>query len=333
MYREKAIARAPREIGCPYRDDIPADISGILASDLWLKGPRGVLDRKYGDNLDDLLATDMAGAARTVTRDDGTPFRPTEFTAFCNRDGLCILLFAYCDDADAVAAGDRRIGGYEGYLATDPGEPYTTFIADPPRGEASDAFITQYPNATGYRKPSVDDGTMKVEHQCREDGVATLLTFSWKPFFRAIPENGTRWHFEAIHWEQGGWSWGGSRSVHNNSSFGALVFTGLDGANRRAVRRTLVREGLAAFRRARDPNANGCLDFWRDPKLGDRDFYFARLKPLEDDLCAWAERVKPGLADADLDAVFENAVFRWLNIDYIVARERADYLGEKRVRR
>ena len=327
--RWEAIARSPREIACPYRDDIPADISGILSSDLWLKRPRGVLDRKYGDNLDDLLATDMAGAARTVTKDDGTPFRPTEFTAFCNRDGLCILLFAYCDDADAVAAGDRRIGGYEGYLATDPGEPYTTFIADPPRGAASDAFITQYPNGTGYRKPSVGDGTMKVEHQCRKDGVATLLTFSWKPFFRAIPENGTRWHFEAIHWEQGGWSWGGSRSVHNNSSFGALVFTGLDAVNRRAVKRTLVREGLAAFRRARDPNANGCLDFWRDPKLGDRAFYFARLKALEDDLCAWAERAKPGMADADIDAVFDNAVFRWLNVDYIVARERAAYLEEQ----
>ncbi len=327
--RAKAIARAPREIACPFRGDIPDDMTGILASDLWQKGPRGVLDRKYGDNLADLLATDMANAARTVTKDDGSPFRPTEFVAFCNRDGIRILLFAYCDAVDAVATGLRRIGGYEGYLATEPGGPYTTFIADPPSGSTSDDFITQYANGTGYRKPSLADGTLAVEHACRADGIATLLKFSWRPFFREIPKDGTRWCFEAIHWEQGGWSWGGSRSVHNNSSFGVLVFSGLDAANRRAVKRMLVRDGLAAFRRARDPNANGCLDFWRDPKLGDRVFYFARLQALENDLCAWAERVKPDMTDADVDAVFENAVFRWLNLDYIVARERADYLEEQ----
>lgn len=327
--RERMIARAPREIACPYRDDIPADVTGILLSDLWLKGPRGILDRKYGDNINDLLATDMANAARSVTKDDGSPFRPTEFVAFCNRDGICILLFAYCDFVDACVSGLRRIGGYEGYLATEPGGPYMTFISDPPNGETSDAFITQYANGTGYRKPSLKDGTLKIEHAACKDGFATLLKIAWKPFFSAVPKDGTRWSFETIHWEQGGWSWGGSRSVHNNSSFGSLVFSGLSAANRRAVKRSLVRDGLSAFKRARDPNANGCLDFWRDPKLGDRDFYFARLKALEDDLCAWADRVKPGMTDADVDAVFDKAVFRWLNIDYIVARERADYLEAK----
>ena len=328
--REKMRVREPlRSIACTFVENGPADISEFLASPYFKDARnRARLDRKYGDNLQFLLETDSALTGRKVT-EVTADFKPTEFVATCDADGVKLFFYAPSDKAKAIADGLATLGGYELYLATAPDAPYHCYLLHQVPGEMFDAFVTQYDNP-GFRRARQKTGGVSVQHRVLKDGVATLLSFSWAPFFNQIPLEGDAWSFEALHWEQGGYSWGGSRSVHNRSSFGSLVFANLTEANRRAIKRRLIPVAAAAYRRETSP-ANGSLEIWEDPELGDRDFHAAAIKPLRESLDGYLEQVKPAMTDADVDLLFEKAVPQWMNIKYVVADLRRDALVQRRI--
>ena len=193
-----------------------------------------------------------------------------------------------------------------------------------------DSFVTQYDNAA-FRNAVQKEGNVKVENRVLDNGVATLLTFSWKVFFNRVPAAGDAWAFEAIHWEQCGYSWGGSKSVHNRSSFGSLVFANMTPDNLRTIKRRLVAAAAAAYRRELSARNNGCMEIWQDPELGDRRFYAEVIKPLQDSLDVYLAKAKAGMTDEDVDLLFAEAVPRWMNIQYVVADLRRDYLDRRRI--
>ena len=196
-------------------------------------------------------------------------------------------------------------------------------------GDTGDSFVTQYDNAN-FRRARQDDGAFTIQHQILDNGVATLIAFSWKAFFNRLPADGDAWSFEALHWEQGGYSWGGSQSVHNRSSFGSLVFANLTEANRRAIKRRLIPAAAAVYRNEIRP-ANGCVEIWEDPELGDRDFFSAAIKPLRETLDGYLKQVAPTMTDAEVDLLFDKAVPQWMNIKYVVADLRRAALAERRI--
>lgn len=328
--REKmSVRHALRSLPCTFIDNGPSDIAGFLDS-AYFKDVRnrGRLDRKYGDNVQFLLETDAALTGRKVT-EATADFKPTEFVATCDADGVKIFLFAPTAQAKAIADGYATLGGYELYLASGPTDPYHCYLFGQIPGPLGDGFVTQYDNAS-FRRARMKDGGVAVQHRVLEDGVATLLAFSWKAFFNRVPGEGDAWSFEVLHWEQGGYSWGGSQSVHNRSSFGSLVFANLTEANVRAIKRRLIPAAAAAYKRELHPN-NGCVEIWQDPELGDRTFYAEVVKPLQAKLDAALAEVKPDLADADVDRLFAEAVPTWMNIQYVLADLRRDYLDRLRV--
>jgi hypothetical protein len=328
--RDKMLVQAERRsLPCTFLEKAPKDITAFMNS-AYFKDPknRGVLDRKYGDNVQFLLDTDAALTGRKVTekKDD---FVPTEFVAVCDADGIKLFFFATTTKAKDVADGLVAMGGYETYLAAGPDAPYHCFLIDLPPGEMSDDFVTQYKNKT-FRRARQKENTATIEHQVLENGVATLLTVSWAAFFNAIPQNGDAWDFEPIHWEQGGYSWGGSQSVHNRSSFGSLIFANMTPANVNAIKRRLIPVAVAAYRKELS-SENGYVEIWQDPELGDRTFYFEKVKPLTDKLSQYLGKVKPGMTAEEVDWLYAEAVPSWMNIKYIVADLRRDYLDARRV--
>lgn len=321
----------PRAAECPFVKDAPDNIADILASDIWKKRRHELLDRRYGDNIEFLLATDMANVGRRVTSGADGDFAFTEFVTFCDAQGVKILLYAHLDDIEAVKRGFRKPGNYEMYVASSFEAPYATFIVDMPPTPPSDSFVTQYSNETGFRRVTFADGTAAITHRTMSDGIATLVSLAWSAYWKDLPSDGAKWQFEAIHWERGGWTWGGSKTCHARSSFGSLVFSNLTEENLRAVRLNVILAAKENYERALDPNRNGCLDFWRDPGLGDRGFYFARVRPLEDRLTPYLAKVTPGMSGEDIDDVWAKAAHEWINIDYVVSRERTDWLQEKMI--
>ena len=328
--REKMLVPGTRpSLACPFVANAPKSVAEFRDSAHFRNAAnRARLERKYGDNLQFLLDTDANLTGRQVTGGDGS-LKPTEFTALCDEEGVAIYLFAPTEKARAIEAGFEGLGGYEIYLAAGAEEPYDCFLVDfPPNGQSS-VFNTQYDNA-GYRQLGLEKNNIAITHRFYDDGVATLIRVSWTAYFNRLPEDGSVWDFEVCHWDKGGRTWGGSKSVHNRSSFGALVFANLTPANRLAIQRRLLPAAARVYRQALS-SRNGYLEIWQDPELGDQTFFQEVIEPLQTRLGSYLPKVKAGMSDAEVAEVFENAAVEWMNIDYLVARLRRDYLDARRV--
>ena len=328
--REKMLVPAPRpSLACPFVANAPKTVAEFReAAHFRNAANRARLDRKYGDNLQFLLDTDANITGRQVTGGDGS-LKPTEFTALCDEEGVAIYLFAPTEKARAIEAGFEGLGGYEMYLAAGAEEPYDCFLVDVSPNSKGSVFNTQYDNR-GHRRLSLDKNNISISHRFYDDGVATLIRVSWTAYFNRLPADGSVWDFEVCHWDKGGRTWGGSKSVHNRSSFGALVFNNLTPANRLAIQRRLLPAAARVYRQALS-SRNGYLEIWQDPELGDQTFFQEVIEPLQTRLSSYLPKVKTTMSDAEVADVFENAAVEWMNIDYLVAQLRRDYLDARRV--
>ena len=108
-------------------------------------------------------------------------------------------------------------------------------------------FLTQYDNGTGYRNLKSEDDSILLSNYVADDSVISPLSFSWAKEFATLPSNGGKWYFEPLCWSNGGWSWGGSKTVHNRSAFGALVFEGITPKAEAAIRRIILKKASDAY--------------------------------------------------------------------------------------
>lgn len=333
--KREAIVPPPAQpvLDMAYWADAPHDIRGIVESERYRKAEKGYLNRRYGNNLKFLIETDSALLGRQMTTDDGKSFRPTEVFAFWDRFGVKIMLRSFVDDPEAMRDGLLDPGGYEAYLATGDEDPYHCVMIDSREGGRSDdSFVTQYNNGTGFRRFTTKDGTLRLDTLYLEDGAATLLSIPWTAAFAATPWKREAWYFEPIHWAHGGLSWGGSMSVHYRSMFGKLRFTGGDDASYAAVKRQLVFAAKECLAQACSPHANGCVERWQDPELGDQEFYLARVKPLVTRLSEALGAVNAKTDAAGVFLAYDQAVDDALNIDYLVSRLRTEWIEEMETR-
>ena len=320
------------KLGCPYWKDAPHDVRGVVESDFYRKAPKGLFAHRYGDNLKFLIETDSAITSREMTTDNGEKFRPTELFAFCDAQGVKLLLRAFPGDMAGVKAGTAGVPGYEAYLATGVDDPYHCLMLDASEGgKPGDGFVTQYDNGTGYRQLTRKEGSLKFDNLYFDDGVATLFTIPWTATFAATPWQREAWYFEPIHWAHGGLSWGGSKSVHHRSSFGKLHFTGGDAKSYAAVKRTLLPAAKAKFAASCNARAGGETERWKDPELGDQAFYLAKVKPLVERIQPMMDLVKSDMSDEDATKAWDAAGEDAMNIDFIVSRLRTKWLDAKRL--
>ena len=193
-----------RSIQVKFIPNGPEDITSYMASDYFKDAKNhAVLDRKYGNNLQTLLATDAAITTRQITQDDGSGER-TFFTAFCDEEGVKILFYmpSSPEKLRDIRNGFIQMGGYELYIGLGPGVPYNCLIlaCSPGVQDGSDLFVTQY-NNKHYRRIRRDAGNVSFECQMVEGGMAGLLKIDWSVCVDRLPGEGDRWPFEPIHWE------------------------------------------------------------------------------------------------------------------------------------
>lgn len=326
--------RGQSKLDCPYWKDAPHDIRGVIESEFYRKAPKGLFAHKYGDNLKFLIETDSAITSREMTTDKGEKFRPTELFAFCDAQGVKLLIRAYLDNMAAVKAGEAGVPGYETYLATGVDDPYHCIMFNPREGgKAGDSFITQYDNGSGYRNLQDKLGNLRYDNLYLDDGVATLISIPWTSTTESIPSRSPVWYFEAINWAHGGLSWGGSESVHHRSRCGELTFTGIDEEALAAIRRTVLRKARAALAEAKNPRSGGCVETCSDPVLGDQAFYLAVVKPYVARIEADLARATKDASPAVLAEVFASgSVDDAINIDYRIALLRTQWLEENLTR-
>lgn len=316
-------------ITCRFTPDAPFDIGSWLASPIRRDAAAtAALDRPYGSNLEFLLLTDSAVTGRNVGTDAPEGDVRTEFHTASDEQGIHLFLFAPHSQAADVPNAAASGGSFEIYFTPGDGQAYYTFLIDTPDGRVDpQAFITMYPNAR-FRLPSIEQGTMRAQSRAVEGGFATHLFLSWELFHDRLPGDGDRWQFEAIHWTQaGGFSFGGSQSVHNRSSWGDIIFVGMNVGHLDAIKRRVMVRAAAKYQAAR--RVTGSAGQWNDPELGDPAFFAARVKPLLDRLDEFSEMLKKDLTAEQVGAIYREAVPGWMETGHIVEAMRAEYLLDR----
>lgn len=317
-----------RSLPCTFIENGPKTITDFISC-AYVKNPKnlGVLDRKYGDNLKFLLGTDAAITNRQITA-DAKAAKPTRFAATCDEEGvyLFFIMPATEERIRNIRSGYAGFGGFEMYLAYGYDQPYQCYLTDTANPGKSGFFRTQYDNR-GHRHAERDTNTTFATAYGK-DTVYFLVKVDWSGVMNGIPVNGTKWEFEPILWDRGGWSWGGSKSVHNRSSFGDLVFANMTAANRTRIKHRLLAIARNTYR-ASLSERNGCLEQWMDPELGDQAFYFKAVEPLRKKLDAAAGAIKADMSDADINRIFDESYELMINIKFVLQDLRREYLAEQ----
>lgn len=326
--REKVVpARKQVKTECFWWADAPRDVKSVVDSPVYAKAKKGLLNLKYGDNLKFLIETDAALTGREMTVDDGAKFRPTEFFAYADGEGVRMILRLFLDNINDVKNGFAGVPGFESYVATGIDSPYHCLMFAPKEGGNMDAsFLTQYDNFTGHR---ANRNNIRIDTVYLDDGVASLITFPWELVFASIPSDKTpAWYVEFINWMKGGYSLGGSTTVHSRSSFAEMKFTGFDKAAMAVIKRKLLIKGRNIFNASCSPRENGYIEKWSDPELGDQKFYLAKVKPLVDSITPYLKKIKPTMTEDEVLETYDAVGEKMLNINFIVENMRREWLDD-----
>lgn len=320
-------------INCSFMPNAPFDVSSWLTSPL-LKDPKSTakLDRPYGDNLKFLLETDSSTTGRNTVDASGksTGDSETNFHIACDAQGIQIFFDAR--DARAQEVFDGLLGGgsFEMYIAPGKDQAYFTFLPPFPQGTITtgvSSFATMYPNP-GFREPSNDDGTLRSLAHLTKNGFGLAMFLSWQLFYDKLPTDGTEWQFESIRWTRsGGLSFAGSQSVHNRSSWGNIVFSGLTTQNLNSIKRAIILRAVKKYFDAK--KITNPVGRWDDPELGDPTFYQSQVAPLLAHLDKYEAMVKSDMTAANVETIFSEAVPGWMEIEFRVAALRRQYLSDK----
>lgn len=322
---------AKATIVCRFAADGPYDVgSWLVSSQKADSRTMGHLDRRYGNNLRFLLETDAAVTGRGVDlpADKDTGDRQTDFHVSCNVNGVYLFFMAHDTHAREVLQGQLRGGSYEMYLAPGNHQPYYTFLARLPQGDANPAgFITMYPNAH-YRDLSKDDGSFSIQTISTQDGFATCIFLAWETFYDKLPANGQSWQFDAIRWTRsGGLSFGGSKSVHHRSSWGDLIFENLTHENLLAIKSNILFKAMSNYTLAK--RNTGVAGNWQDSQVGDPAFYAAAVEPLLAKLDGYLVKPDQLLTAAEIDRIYDEAVPGWMDLSFKLSQRRSAYLKQR----
>jgi hypothetical protein len=353
--RDQLVVQYPKpSLSVAFLQDAPQDITAVLQSE-WFRNEknRGLLNRPFRGNLQLLAETDTASIGRVLTQADGSAVQldtttgygmdiqqsekanatnHTMFTFYCNEEGVYLFFFVPVEQQrlQQIRKGFGRIGSFEIYLAEGYYDPYTALIfnAAPTSMVSIDGarFPTQYPNR--FFRPKVLDQNMRFDSRIVEDGIATLIFFDWEGFLQ-LPKDGDQWAFEAIHYESGGQTWGGSRGIHWKKNMGNLVFENMSEENRTAIQRRLLAKAKEAWTWENAPGHNGYIEFWQDNQLGDQTFYDEILQSLVEKYNAYAERIKVDMSDAEVREVFDEAYLFLIHNRFEVEDRRYRYLRNR----
>jgi tetratricopeptide (TPR) repeat protein len=319
-------------INCAFTSNAPSDVGSWLTSPLLDDAKSSAkLDRPYGDNLKALVETDAATSGRNAgTSDKSTGDTNTDFHIACDAQGIHFFFDAHDTQAQEVVDGLLSGDSFETYLAPGKNQAYYTFIPRLPNGDISTApgaFITMYPNS-GFRLPSTDDGTLRNSILPTKDGFGVSVFLSWELFYDKLPIDGTKWQFESIRWTRsGGHSFAGSQSVHNRSSWGDIIFSGMTPENLTAIKRGIIFKAVAKYRDAK--KITSPVGRWADAELGDPVFFQGQVAPLLARLDKYADIVNENMTSSDVDTIFNEAVPDWMEINFRVAALRKQYLEAK----
>ncbi len=293
------------------------------------KPERQLLDRAYGGSTD-FFTTDVSTGDRGSGENAGKALAEKgALGVVCDLWGLHFLFEMPDAKARDIEAGLLSGGSYEAYIAPGENQPYVCVLMDINSEGRLSFFNTTYDTALHRRAGDVKTGLTRGETVYADDRVYSYFAISWDVYGSLVPANGDVWEFENFLWGRAGSAaWNGSESIHGRSTWGELVFDMPEKARIAILRRQLFR-AMASYKRQKSTGGSGegVLDHWKDPAVGDPEFYRECVAPVVAELDQYLPRVKSDMTDDEVLAVADAALVGWRDIRYTVARLRAEYLA------
>ena len=291
-------------------------------------------DRQYGGSGLAFMTTDVATGDRGNAVEGGEKVRqhPTTLQAVADEWGVHILFTFYDRRARQFESGELDCGSYECYIAPGENQPYACFMTSPKADSQATVMNTTYQTFGHRRIDPKNPASMKSETFYTDNAILSYVAFSWNNFPEHVPAFGGEWDFESIFWGPVKSAWNGTETIHGRSTWGKLRFE-LDDAARVAILRAQLFKAVNGYKAEKSPRGSrasglqeGCFDHWADDGVGDPAFYEAKLAPLVAELDAVAEKVKVGMADADVKDICEKYLSKFINIRQIVAQLRSAWV-------
>ncbi len=326
--RQALFVHQPRNIApVRYVANAPTDAGSWFASGLMTLENRNVCDRKFGKEAAERLITDVNVIRGGKEAGEGAAAEAVDSWFYvCYDEQGVHLLFEHNDPKVAeVVRGKTRPTDYEMYLAIGEGEQVYQFGVNPLKREFDYCPDWNSPHKR-FRRLSdyADFSTRPTDY-----GFATAMNISWDVAYHVLPENGTTWPFEMIHWSRsGGVTWGGT-DIWQISNWGRWKFEGLTDEVKAKIHRVLMYKALARYNAEKNIAVGGVIGKWKDAELGDPEFYDACLKPLVAQLDAAAKDAEGEPDDATVERLFMDAVPQWYDFRYYASELRTKYLSER----
>ena len=301
----------------------------LYAQDVWEDVEGTLCDRKYGGSTE-LMDSDVTTGGRTVA--DGKEVLPPMTMKVAADDWGVHFRFIIPDPkARQIEARQINGGSFEGYLAPGKNRPYVCFMKDD-TGADWRFFNTVY-NARGQQPINgKDQGRVKTQVVFNDDGMVQMMSLSWDNFVDDLPRDGSVWDFEPLYWGRAGQSsWNGVKTIHGRSTWGELVFDLSDDERARILRgveaRAYARFCREVTKTMRIDRYEGAARHWKDPVVGDPEFYEARVKPFVDPLLETGKLLAEDPSDKTIFRLEENGTLaKWHNILFELDRMRHDWL-------
>ena len=289
------------------------------------------LDRKFGGGSLEFMTTDVSTGDRGAAAGAVKGARPATLQVVADDWGVHFRFEAFDPRMREFAAGTLDFGSFECYLAPGENQPYTCFLVrltDPVR---TSLFGTTYSTVGHRRIDGNDPNLFRRETVFTDESCIAYTGFSWDNFATLVPVDGAAWDFESVNWGPKSSAWNGTESIHGRSTWGKLVFALPESARLRILRRQIY-HAIADFRVQRKSMSGVEGDFahWKDAELGDPRFYYDRVKPLEDELEAAAQRATGDMSDETVRELAEKYLAKWREVRFIVQGLRTDWLARRR---
>jgi len=292
-----------------------------------------MMDRKYGGNMD-FLVTDVATGERKVS--DAKFINFDKIYAFCDENGLHFVIEVPSRNPQAAVQGLENGGSFELYISSGRHQPHTCILANVGSNKTN-VYNTTYDTNLHHRMRNNNPDDLYCDVRAGKNSVWQHIFIDWNNFYSCLPENGTEWDFENLHWASfmGGYGWNGTKSIHGHSTWGKLKFH-LTSAQENRIRYHAIVRAKTFYEQEKNSISNnykerqpGAVNMWQDPVIGDTGFFETQVKPLTDKLDSYLPLVKTDMSDSDIRKVYNEAAKDWYNIVHILDERRAAYLQDK----
>ena len=329
--RQALFVHQPRNIApVRYVANAPTDAGSWLASGLMTPENRNVCNQRIGKEAAERLITDVNVIRGGKETGEGAKAEEIDSWFYvCYDEHGVHLLFEHNDPKiDEVVRGKTRPTDYEMYLAIGEGEQVYQFGVNPLKRQFDYCPDWNSPHKRFRRLSDYADFSSRPTPY----GFATAMNISWDLAYHVLPENGTEWPFEMIHWSRsGGVTWGGT-DIWQVSNWGHWKFEGLTDEVKAKICRVLMYKALARYNAEKNIATGGVIGKWKDTELGDPEFYEQCLKPLVEKLDAAAKDAEGEPDDATVLRLFAEVVPQWYDFRYYASELRTKYLSERFVR-